>query len=199
MKSYQQYCGVAKALDIIGERWTILIFRDLLLGPRRYTELLNGLPGITTNLLAKRLRHLEHHELVCRVAAPAGGHVYELTPRGRETEAVVLAIGQFGSDYLRAMPTTEHRSPRWLMVSMKRMYRGTKAVWRIGICLDDTWFSLRTGQTLHVVDGEPAEADLWVTASLTGLAKHMRGLAAEPLDLRGPEEVFDDLMAAIRP
>ena len=69
-KSYRQYCGVARALDVVGERWFLLIARNLLLGPRRYSDLLAELPGITTNLLAKRLRELEALELVERQPLP---------------------------------------------------------------------------------------------------------------------------------
>src|SRR5581483_3423202 len=83
-RSYRQYCGVARALDVVGERWTLLIIRDLLLGPRRYKDLLEGLPGIGTNLLADRLKELERHGIVRRTVLPppAGSTVYELTDLG---------------------------------------------------------------------------------------------------------------------
>jgi DNA-binding HxlR family transcriptional regulator len=68
-RSYAQYCGLAKALDVVGERWTLLVVRNLLLGPLRYSELLRGLPGITTNLLAKRLKEMEEHGLLERIRA----------------------------------------------------------------------------------------------------------------------------------
>ena len=71
LRSYHQFCGLARALDRVGERWTLLLVRNLLLGPRRYGELLDGLPGITTNLLAKRLKELEEQGIIERV--PAAG------------------------------------------------------------------------------------------------------------------------------
>ena len=66
MRSYRQYCGLARALDVVGDRWTLLVIRELLEGPRRYAELLDGLPGIATNLLAERLRSLEENGIVVR-------------------------------------------------------------------------------------------------------------------------------------
>src|SRR5215467_13817890 len=90
-RSYNQYCAVARGLDVIGERWTLLIIRDLLVGPKRYTDLLDGLPGIGTNLLAERLRDLEAAGLVERAVLPppAGTTVYRLTADGAALEPVV--------------------------------------------------------------------------------------------------------------
>jgi DNA-binding HxlR family transcriptional regulator len=84
-RTYNQYCGLAYALDRVGERWTILIIRELIAGPRRYKDLLDGLPGISTNLLAARLKSLEHDGLLQRrvLPPPAGSTVYELTPLGQ--------------------------------------------------------------------------------------------------------------------
>ena len=78
-RSYDQYCGLARALDVLGERWTLLVVRNLLLGPQRYSELMRGLPGITTNLLAKRLKDMEANGLIKRTK----GDAYALTVRGR--------------------------------------------------------------------------------------------------------------------
>jgi len=85
MRSYGQFCGLAKSLDVVGDRWTLLIVRELLIrGPYRYTDLLVGLPGIPTNLLADRLREMEDAELLLRGASsiPAATGLYALTPRG---------------------------------------------------------------------------------------------------------------------
>lgn len=106
-KSYNQYCGLAYALDIVGERWTILIIRELVAGPRRFKDLLAGLPGISTNLLAERLKHLEQHGLIQRriLPPPAGSAVYELTPLGHGLEPTLLAMGRWGSQFVPASPT----------------------------------------------------------------------------------------------
>src|SRR6478672_5202617 len=84
-RSYGQYCGVTTAVELIGERWALLIVRDLLVGPRRYTDLKQGLPKIPTNILSTRLKELQE-----------GGLVYELTEYGRELEPIVLALGRWG-------------------------------------------------------------------------------------------------------
>jgi DNA-binding HxlR family transcriptional regulator len=102
-RSYEQYCAVAKALDVIGERWTLLILRDLVhLGPRRYTDLLEALPGIGTNLLAGRLRLLVEAGVVQRrrLPPPAATVVYELTEMGRGLEPAVIAIGRWGGQFM---------------------------------------------------------------------------------------------------
>ncbi|WP_404429716.1 helix-turn-helix transcriptional regulator [Microbacterium lacus] len=95
-RSYGQYCGVTTAVELIGERWALLIVRDLLVGPRRYTDLKQGLPKIPTNILSTRLKELQEGGVVRRVPLMNCGLVYELTPYGRELEEVVLALGRWG-------------------------------------------------------------------------------------------------------
>jgi DNA-binding HxlR family transcriptional regulator len=98
-RTYGDRCGVARALDIVGERWALLVVRELLLGPKRFTDLRAGLPHVGPDVLAQRLRELEQSGIVCRATLPppAGSRVYELTERGRGLEEVVLALGRFGS------------------------------------------------------------------------------------------------------
>ncbi|WP_137846445.1 helix-turn-helix domain-containing protein [Microbacterium sp. 2FI] len=95
-RSYGQYCGVTTAVELIAERWALLIVRDLLVGPRRYTDLKQGLPKIPTNILSARLKELQEGGVVRRVPLMNCGLVYELTPYGRELEPVVLALGRWG-------------------------------------------------------------------------------------------------------
>jgi DNA-binding HxlR family transcriptional regulator len=95
-RSYGQYCGVTSAVELIGERWALLIIRDLLVGPRRYTDLKQGLPRIPTNILSTRLKELQETGVVRRVPMTHCGLVYELTPYGRELEPIVLALGRWG-------------------------------------------------------------------------------------------------------
>ena len=98
-RTYGDRCGVARALDLVGERWALLVVRELLLGPKRFTDLRAGLPHVGPDVLAQRLRDLEQSGLVRRgtLPPPAGSRIYELTERGRELEPVVLALGRFGS------------------------------------------------------------------------------------------------------
>ncbi len=125
-RSYQQHCGVARALDVVGERWTLLIVRDLFLGPRRYGELLDGLPGITTNLLAKRLRELTRAGLVEKQpATPAATFdVYALTKAGRELEPALTELGRWGWRFLATPRRGDVRNLGWALLSLKRRYRG---------------------------------------------------------------------------
>ena len=103
MRSYSEYCSVAKALDVVGDRWTLLIIRELLTqGPCRYTDLKQGLPGIATNLLSDRLRDLESSGLVSREAAPppVATTLFRLTDAGAELETAVRALGEWGIRYM---------------------------------------------------------------------------------------------------
>ena len=99
MRSYDDPCGVARTLDAVGERWALLVVRELLLGPKRFTDLAAGLPGVSQNVLAQRLRELEAAGVVARRALgpPSGARGYELTPAGAELREVVLALGRWGS------------------------------------------------------------------------------------------------------
>jgi DNA-binding HxlR family transcriptional regulator len=98
-RTYGDRCGIARALDLVGERWALLVVRELLLGPKRFTDLRAGLPHVGPDVLAQRLRELEQAEIVRRTTLPppAGSRVYELTERGRRLEDVVIALGRFGS------------------------------------------------------------------------------------------------------
>lgn len=95
-RSYGQYCGVTTAVELVGERWALLIVRDLLVGPRRYTDLKQGLPRIPTNILSTRLKDLQEGGVVRRVPLLNCGLVYELTPYGRSFEPIMLALGRWG-------------------------------------------------------------------------------------------------------
>jgi DNA-binding HxlR family transcriptional regulator len=98
-RTYGDLCGVARALDQVGERWALLVVRELLFGPKRFTDLREGLPNVSPDVLSQRLRELERAGIVRRrrLAPPAGSRVYELTDRGLELEPVVLALGRWGS------------------------------------------------------------------------------------------------------
>jgi DNA-binding HxlR family transcriptional regulator len=101
-RSYNQYCGLAYALDVVGERWTLLIVRELFAGPRRFKDLIQGLPDISSNLLTERLKGLEEQGIIRRrvLAPPAGSTVYELTPLGQGLERALLELGKWGSQFV---------------------------------------------------------------------------------------------------
>ena len=130
-RSYRQFCGLAKAMDVLGERWTLLIARDLMLGPRRYGDILKGLEGLTTNLLAGRLKEMEAAGIVMkeRTAPPSRGYAYALTQAGRELEPVLLALGKWGFRYMEKPSPRDKRNLAWGLFALKRRYRGvTQAV-----------------------------------------------------------------------
>src|SRR3954470_15195354 len=97
-RTYGDHCGIARALDVVGERWALLLVRELLLGPQRFSDLRRALPRASSNMVADRLHELHGHGVVARrtLPPPAGSVVYELTPWGRELEPVVLALGGWG-------------------------------------------------------------------------------------------------------
>jgi DNA-binding HxlR family transcriptional regulator len=116
MRSYGQYCSVAKALDVVGDRWTLLIIRELLLqGPCRYTDLRNGLPGIATNLLADRLHELEAAGLVKReeAAPPVATTLFQLTEAGAGLEPSLEALGAWGIRYMAEPAEADEFRSHW--------------------------------------------------------------------------------------
>ncbi len=125
-RSYQQFCGLARALDVVGERWTLLILRDMLLGPRRYSDLLNGLPGITTNLLAKRLKQMQADGLIEQVKLPPPASVtaYQLTAAGADLEPALMALARWGGRLLDRPREDDAVNIGWGLISLKRRYRG---------------------------------------------------------------------------
>jgi DNA-binding HxlR family transcriptional regulator len=117
MRSYGQYCAVAKALDLIGDRWNLLIVRELLIrGPSRYTDLRGGLPGIATNLLAERLRALEEAGVVRREEAPPpiAATLFELTDRGHELGPIIHELGRWGAPLMADAGEQDAFRTHWL-------------------------------------------------------------------------------------
>ena len=127
-KSYEQYCGVARALDLVGERWTLLVVRELYGGPKRYTDLLAGIPGIATDMLAARLKTLEENEVVARrvLPPPAASTVYELTELGRGLEPVLRELGNWGLQLL-GKRKGEAFQIHWLALPVRTMFRPDRA------------------------------------------------------------------------
>jgi DNA-binding HxlR family transcriptional regulator len=122
VRSYRQYCAVAKGLDVVGDRWTLLIVRELLTrGPSRYTDLRNGLPGIATNLLADRLRELERAGILESEVAPPpiATTLFRLTRRGHELEPVLHAIGRWGGQLLAQPAEGDTFQTHWLALPLR--------------------------------------------------------------------------------
>lgn len=115
-KRYDQYCPIAHALGLVGERWSLLIVRELLQGPKRYTDLAASLPGIGTNILAARLKDLETCGLVTkhRLDPPAASQVYELTPYGHDLKPVIRELALWGLRSIDAPTEEDDLAPGWL-------------------------------------------------------------------------------------
>src|SRR3954452_2015455 len=122
-RTYGDRCGVARALDIVGERWALLVVRDLLLGPKRFTDLRAGLPHVSPDVLSQRLRELEQAGIVSRgkLPPPASAKVYELTERGSALEPIVIELGRWGSQ--EPFPDAEARlSPDSAVIALKTLF-----------------------------------------------------------------------------
>jgi DNA-binding HxlR family transcriptional regulator len=120
MPGYGQFCPVAQALDLVGERWTLLIVRELLCDNYRFNELLNGLPLISRSLLAQRLKRLEEAALVERSERPKGGVEYRLTEAGRELEPIVIGLGTWARRWIRHRLSPDDLDPILMMWDLRR-------------------------------------------------------------------------------
>ena len=121
-RSYDQYCPLSRALDLIGERWTVLIVRELLAGPRRYTDLHADLPGVSTDVLATRLKEMEHDGLITRrrLPPPAAAAVYELSPRGRDLLPALTVLADWGAADLGERRPTDALRAHWFAIPLLR-------------------------------------------------------------------------------
>jgi DNA-binding HxlR family transcriptional regulator len=128
-RSYGDLCGIARALDIVGERWALLVVRELVFGPKRFVDLHRGLSGVSHNVLSQRLRELEDAGVIIRrvLGPPAGSRVYELTPRGRELEPVLLALGRWGSPVPPATTSATELSTDALAFALKTTFDSAAA------------------------------------------------------------------------
>ncbi|HEX4520711.1 MAG TPA: helix-turn-helix domain-containing protein [Gaiellaceae bacterium] len=124
-RSYGQYCGLAYALDLVGERWALLIIRDLIMGPKRFSDLNRGLPGIPSNVLTARLKELEQNGIVGRrvLPRPDGSVVYELTEYGQELEEIVLRLGLWGARSLGDPRDGELPTAGALLVALRASFQ----------------------------------------------------------------------------
>ncbi len=189
-RSYDDACGTAHALDLIGERWSLLVLRELMLGPRRFSELKADLPGISANVLAQRLVELEQRGLArkTRLPPPASVQVYEATQWGLEAEPIVQALGRWAARSPRHDPTLPISGVS-ILLSFRTMIDREKARdldARIGFRFGESGYvaMLRHG-SIEVARGDPVGSDVIFTAAPTALAAVVYGGA--PLDSIGVE------------
>ena len=198
-RSYRQYCALAYGLDVIGERWALLIVRELLLGPKRFKDLFKALPGIASNLLTQRLRDLELAGVVERAVLPppAASAIYKLTPLGQELEPVARAISRWGSHFVTREPREDESvAPNAYIFALRGTFRpdvagGTTRTFELqlgervfGVHIDEgkctTW------------EGMPDPSDISITTdvrTLSGLLWHRiearQALASGKVVIRG--------------
>ncbi|WP_274557103.1 winged helix-turn-helix transcriptional regulator [Streptomyces spiramyceticus] len=165
-RSYDQYCPAARALDAVGDRWTLLIVRELLAGPRRYTDLHADLPGVSTDVLASRLKDMERDALATRrrLPPPAAAYVYELTERGRGLLPVIAALAEWGAPALEERQPTDAVRAHWFAIPLMRALEGLGVDGVVDVRLDEGEFHVR----LRGKGGLAAYGDR--PAGLTGVA-----------------------------
>lgn len=209
-RSYGQYCGLARAADLVGERWALLIVRDLLVSPRRFTDLRRGLPKIPTNVLTTRLKELEEAGVVHRrvLPRPDGSVVYELTDHGRELEEIVLALGRWGARTLGEPAPDEIVTVDSMVMAMRSTFRpdaarGVRAGFELR--LGDIVLHLRVNDgTLAVTPGDGPAADLVIETgpAIRALLAHKitptEALADGTVRVAGKTALLDRFVAMFR-
>jgi DNA-binding HxlR family transcriptional regulator len=167
---YGQYCAIARGLEIVGDRWTLLIVRDLLTGPRRFSHLQAGLAGVPTNLLVERLQRLERAGVVTRTRteADARGVRYELTPFGRQLEQVILPLARWGSSLLDDPAPDDVYHLRWFILTMRAQFdpeaaTGPRRVYEFRVDGEVIHATVDGGQ-LDARDGPAPAPDIVLTA-----------------------------------
>jgi Predicted transcriptional regulators len=200
-RTYADPCGISRALDVVGERWALLVVRELLLGPRRYGQLREGLPDMSPNVLSQRLRELEADGVVQRrtLEPPASVTVYELTERGQALEPVLLELGRWGS----AGPRIAGRemSSSSMMLALKAMHDSAAGPpVRYGIQLGDEQFGLGIDQHgVRVSRGRPEDADARLATSVGALRMVVfLGTGIRAAEEAGALTISGDRRAAIR-
>ena len=180
-RSYRQFCGLARSLDVVGDRWSLLIVRELLVGPMRYVELATALGGIATNLLADRLRGMERAGVVERRVGDAGV-VYALTPWGEQLREPVEALVRWGRPLMFTGPGGDAFQPRWLAVALPALLTGRTAqpAVEVGIEVPGMSFTLRLDETGPHVTVDPEQRAATVLAAEPEV---VLGLAAGALAL----------------
>jgi DNA-binding HxlR family transcriptional regulator/putative sterol carrier protein len=203
---YQQYCALARALDVAGDRWTLLIVRELTPGPRRFTDLVDGLPGISRKLLTERLRMLERDGVVARqeLPPPAARQVYELTDDGRDLAHAMAPLIAWGARRIGEREAAESFSPRWPAVAMAGLAdaeaaKGVRESYQYRVGGSAFHFRIDDGD-VRVHDGEAEDPALIVTtdedtwaAVVSGRTSTSAATAAGALTIDGDRQAWKRL------
>jgi DNA-binding HxlR family transcriptional regulator len=181
-RSYGQFCGLARALDAVGDRWSLLIVRELLIGPMRYSELVGSLGGIATNLLADRLRSLEATGVIERRLGEAGGVTYTLTPWGTELREPIEGLVRWSTPLMVSGQGSDAFQPRWLAVALQALLhdRTAKPAVELGIDVSGSSLALRIDEDGPHVSLQP---DRRFDTTLEAEPEIVLGLAAGALTM----------------
>jgi DNA-binding HxlR family transcriptional regulator len=202
-------CGIAHASELLGQRWALLVVRELLLGPKRFTDLRAGIPAISPNVLAQRLRELEKAEILRRrtLAPPAAARVYELTEWGRGLEPAVLALGRWASRS-PGFPLNARMGPDSLVLALKTAFQPHKAdgldasyeLW-----LREIPYSIRVHRAFHAERGEHPHADATLRSDPDTLASVVfrgrplgKAIASGAIEVTGSRRAVNALLGACR-
>jgi DNA-binding HxlR family transcriptional regulator/putative sterol carrier protein len=202
---YQQYCALARALDVVGDRWTLLIVRELVPGPRRFIDLVEGLPGISRNLLTQRLRDLERDGIIARqeLPPPAARQVYELTDDGRGLADVMSALIGWGARRLGERTPGDSVRARWSAVAMsvltnREAAKGVSETYQYVVGDSAFYFTLDDG-SIQLHDGRAEDPAVTVTTDEETWADIASGnLTASSATATGALTVAGDRQAAKR-
>ena len=194
-RTYNEHCGVARALDLVGERWALLVVRELVNGGKRFTDLREGLPGIGTNVLATRLRHLEADGIVAklRLLPPAATTVYVLTDSGEQLVPALLSLGRWGAQTMGPPTPEQELRSGWLAVALRAFFQPGDEDATIELNLSDGPFRVEIqGERLFIGPGHVPNADLRITAGDAELLGYLRGDAPAPA-AEGDQELLGRL------
>ena len=203
---YQQYCALARALDVAGDRWTLLIARELVPGPRRFTDLIDGLPGVSRKLLTERLRDLEGDGIVARkeLPPPAARQVYELTDDGRDLATAMAPLIAWGARRLGERKPTETFQARWAAVGMaaladRKAAKGVSETYQflIGdsafhVAVDDGSIEVHDGRAEDPAVTWTTDEETWADIA-TGKTKFSPAVATGTLTVAGDPHAVNRL------
>jgi DNA-binding HxlR family transcriptional regulator len=209
-RSYRQFCGLARALELVGERWAMLVVRDLILGPKRFTDLRHGLPRIPSNILSARLKELEQVGIVQRrvLPRPAAAVVYELTPYGSELEDIMLRFGRWGARSLGEPHPDDIVTPDSLTLALRATFqpeaaRGHRADYELRVGPVVVHARVDDG-TLAAGAGPLSAPDLIVDAGpllkrlMAGEVRPEQALASGSVRIHGDPALFERFVALFR-
>jgi DNA-binding HxlR family transcriptional regulator len=197
-KRYDQYCPIAHALELVGERWSLLIVRELLSGPKRYTDLAGALPGIGTNVLAARLKDLEGCGVIAKrkLPPPTPAQVYELTPYGAGLKAVVRELALWGVRSLGAPEDDDELAPDWLVSALDTVFAPVAPDGTIEFRVGDEVASLVDGEARP---GPADDPDVVLEAGTRSFYYLFIERRWDGVSVHGDRELLERLLDAVAP